>query len=419
MNEYIDRLRSVNFWEGEQPDTGVPRPMYLDRIKGFIGNRLAKVIVGQRRCGKSVILRQIMAELIKNGVPRQNLFYLDKERMEFTDLVNHQQVHDVIQSYRTQLKVRGKVYVFLDEVQEISEWERLVNAYSQDSKNDYELFVTGSNSNLLSSELGTLLTGRYVPFTVFPFSFDEYLTARNLTKGKAALLEYLHTGGLPELLNLSSEETRRHYVAALRDAILLNDVVRRHRIKDPDLLERLFRYLCENAGTLVSVNTIIGYLRTKGQKTNFETVSAYLSHMCQAMLVHSCERYDIRGKELLAGQRKYYLNDLAYRQYLSSGFEAALPQRLENLVYLHFRAHGYTVHVGTSRNLEVDFVVEKDGRRSYHQVSYLLKDADVIEREFRSLERIRDNHPKSVISMDDVALGARNGIEHLLLWNFL
>jgi predicted AAA+ superfamily ATPase len=366
-----------------------------------------------------VILRQLIAALVKKGVPPRNIFYLDKERLEYSDLVDHKQLHDLIQMYRKRLRVKGRVYLFLDEIQEIEGWERLVNAYSQDPRHAYELFVTGSNSNLLSSELGTLLTGRYVPFTIFPFSFEEYSEARGLPKNKATVLSYLQLGGLPELIHLESEEARRHYVTALRDAILLNDIVRRHGVKDVDLLNRLFRYLCENAGTLVSANKLVDFLRTKGQKTNFETVSNYFSYLCEAMLVHECDRYDIRGKELLAGNRKYYLNDLAYRQYLTSGFEAALPQRIENLVYLHYRSQGYAVHVGASQHLEVDFVLEKEGRRSYCQVCYLLSDEKVVEREFRSLERIRDNFPKTVISMDDVELGARNGITHELLWNVL
>jgi len=419
MSDYFDKLKQCNFWDGGSPDTGVPRPRYVDRIKGFLNNRLAKVLVGQRRCGKSFILRQIMASLVDGGTSTRNIFYLDKERMEFADLVDHRQLHELIAEYRKRLRIKGKVYLFLDEVQEISGWERLVNAYSQDSRQAYEVFVTGSNSHLLSTELGTLLTGRYVPFEIFSFSFEEYVAAKGLKKNKAAVLDYLQSGGLPELLHLQTEEARRHYVAALRDAILLNDIVRRHKIKDTNLMERLFRFLCDNAGSLVSVNKIVAYLGSRGQRTNFETVSSYLSHLCQAMLVHECPRYDIRGKELLAGNRKYYLNDLAYRQYLSSGFESALPQRMENLVYLHFRSQGCAVYVGACRNLEVDFVVENEGRRSYCQVCYLLTGEKVIEREFRSLERIADNHPKSVVSLDEVALGERNGIEHRLLWNIL
>lgn len=419
MSDYFDKLKQCNFWDGGSPDTGVPRRRQIARITGFMNNRLTKVLVGQRRCGKSFILRQIMAALVKGGIPPRNIFYLDKERMEFADLIAPRQLHELIEEYRKRLRVKGKAYLFLDEVQEITGWERIVNAYSQDNRQAYEVFVTGSNSHLLSTELGTLLTGRYVPFEIFPFSFEEYVTAKGLEKDKAAVLDYLQSGGLPELLHLQTEEARRHYVTALRDAILLNDVVRRHRIKDTTLLERLFRFLCDNAGGLVSVKNIVAYMTSRGQRTNFETVSSYLSHLCQAMLVHECPRYDIRGKELLAGNRKYYLNDLAYRQYLSSGFESALPQRIENLVYLHFRSQGCAVYVGASRNLEVDFVVEKEGRRSYYQVCYLLNGEKVIDREFRSLERIADNHPKSVVSLDDVALGERNGIEHQLLWNML
>lgn len=395
------------------------RPAYVSRIKGFLGNRLAKVLMGQRRCGKSYILRQIMADLMAAGVPARNIFYLDKERMEFADLMDAGQTHTLIEEYRKRLRLKGRIYLFLDEVQEVAGWERLVNAYSQDTRQPYEVFVTGSNSRLLFTELGTVLTGRYVPFLIFPFSFEEFASASGLKKDKPTLLVYLQSGGLPELLHIQGDEARRHYVSALRDAILLNDIVRRRRIKDPDLLERLFRFVCDNAGSLVSVNKIVAYLRGKGQHTNFETVSSYLSYLCEAMLIHECGRYDIRGKELLAGVRKYYLNDLAYRQYLSSGFEAALPQRIENLLYLHFRSQGFAVYVGSSRNLEVDFVVEKDGRRSYFQACYLLNGEAVIEREFRSLERIADNHPKSVISLDDVALGERNGIAHHQLWTLL
>jgi len=419
MNELFEKLERCNFWEGGIPDTGLPRPLYVERIGAFMGNRLTKVLMGQRRCGKSFILRQIMAGLAKSGVPWRRMCYLDMERMELADLVNHRQLHELIGEYRKRLRPKGKVYLFLDEIQEIEGWERAVNAYSQDSRQEYEIVLTGSNAHLLSSDLATHLTGRFVPFEIFPFSFGEFAAAKGLQKDKSALLEYLRSGGLPEFLHLPSEETRLHYVMALRDAILLNDVVRRHRIKDPELLDRLFRFLCDNAGNLVSVRNIVATLQSKGQRTNFETVSTYLAYLCQAMLVHECPRYDIRGKELLAGNRKYYLNDLAYRQYLSSGFEAAWPQRIENAVYLHFRSQGHAVYVGTMRNLEVDFVVEKDNRRSYHQACYLLADPATIQREFGSLERVADNYPKSVISLDDVSLGERNGIAHESLWNVL
>ena len=417
MSELFDKLAAANFWDGGAPETGVPRPRCIERIRTFLGNRLTKVLVGQRRCGKSFILRQIMAGLAEQGVPWRQIVYVDKERLEWDDLADYRQLDRLIQEYRKRLRVKGKVYLFLDEIQEIAGWEKVVNAYSQDTRQAYEIVVTGSNAHLLSTELGTLLTGRYVPFELFPFSFEEFAAARRLKKDKPALLDYLRSGGLPELLHLKGEEARRHYVMALRDAILLNDVVRRHKVKDADLLERLFRFVCENAGSLVSVRNIVAYLGSKGQRTNFETVSAYLSHLCQAMLIHECGRYDIRGKEVLAGNRKYYLNDPAYRQYLATGFESALPQRLENLVYVHFRGQGCAVHVGTLREGEVDFVVEKDGRRAYYQVCYQLADTGVIEREFRSLERISDNYPKTVISLDDVSLGNRNGIGHRLLWD--
>jgi len=419
MSEFFAQLESCNFWGGHVHDTGIPRQRYLDRLKAFLGNRLTKVLVGQRRSGKSVILRQIITGLLAQGVDPRNIFYLDKERLEFAELTDFQQLDELIGTYLKELAVRGKVYLFLDEVQEIAGWERVVNAYSQDSRRPYEVFVTGSNSHMLASELGTLLSGRYVPFEVFPFSFAEYAEAHGVARDKAAFIDFLQSGGLPELLHLTTDETRRHYVKALRDSIILNDIVRRHGIKNVDLLERLFLFACNNVGSLFSPNKVVHFLKSRGEKTNFETVTAYLSYLRKAFLIHECERFDIRGKEILSGNRKYYLNDIAFRHYLTSSFEPGWSRRLENIVYLHFRSRGYSVHVGTSRNLEVDFVIEKDGSVEYWQVCYLLSDESIIDREFRSLESIQDNYPKFVVSMDDISFGERKGIRHQRIWDVL
>jgi predicted AAA+ superfamily ATPase len=190
-------------------------------------------------------------------------------------------------------------------------------------------------------------------------------------------------------------------------------------VQDVALLERLFHFLCANIGSLFSINKLVNHLTSAGAKTNFETLSRYVSHLEQALLIHDCNRYDIKGKDILSGARKYYLNDLSFREHLTPGFDPGLSRRLENCIYLHFLAQGYTVHVGSSRNAEVDFVVEKGTEKAYVQVCYLLADEPVIEREYRSLEAIRDNFPKLVISMDDVEFGTRNGIRHHLAWDFL
>lgn len=419
MNSTFEKLKRHNFWDGENIRTGIPRQKYLEQITAFSGNRLIKVLIGQRRAGKSYILRQLIQNLIDRGINPNNIFYLDKEHLDFVDLTNRRELDQLIQIYLKNLTIKGKVFLLLDEVQEIAGWEKLVSSYAQDNQQEYEIYITGSNSHMLSSELGTYLSGRYVPINVFTFSFSEFITAYNVQSDKSGLINYLQQGGLPELINLETTEARRHYVMALRDSILLNDIVKKFGIHDVSLLKRLFHFLCSNIGSLFSINKLVNHLNSKGAKTNFETLSRYVAHLEQALLIHDCSRYDIRGKEILTGSRKYYVNDLAFREYLTPGFDPGLSRRLENCIYLHFKAQGYKVHAGTNRNLEVDFVVEKGEDRLYIQVCYLLADKNIIEREYRSIETIRDSFPKIVISMDDVRFGTRKGIRHYLAWEVL
>jgi len=419
MDVTFEILKAHNYWYGEKIHTGIARPEYLNQISTFSGNRLIKVLVGQRRTGKSYILRQLIDQLIKRGVNPHNIFYLNKEHFDFTNVTNSQDLDQLIHLYLKRLSVEGKVYLLLDEVQEIADWEKLVTSYAQDNQREYELYVTGSNSHMLSSELGTYLSGRHVPIEIYPFSFLEFVSGYGYEPDKPGLLVYLQHGGLPELINLKTEEARRHYVTALRDSILLNDIVKKYGVHDVFLLERLFQFLCSNIGSLFSINKLVNHLNSTGTKTNFETLSRYVDHLKRALLTHECSRYDIRGKDVLSGTRKYYLNDLAFREYLTPGFDPGLSRRLENTVYLHFKRQGYKVHVGKNQKQEVDFVVEKGEQRIYVQVCYLLANEHIIEREYRSIETIRDSFPKMVVSMDDVPFGTRNGIQHRTAWELL
>ena len=419
MNLGFEQLQRHNYWEGPPADTGVPRRNCLEKLAEFSGNRLIKVLVGQRRTGKSTVLKQFIRHLIDGGVHPHHIFYFDKEHLDFADITGWRDLDEMIQVYFKHFDISGKVYLLLDEIQEVDGWEKLAASYSQDSRRDVELVITGSNSHMLSSELGTYLSGRYVPIAVYPFSFPEFVEAYGSHPDKAGLLDYLRRGGLPELMNLHTEEARRHYVAALRDSVILNDIVKKFGVQDVALLERLFHFLCANIGSLFSVNKLVNHLNNSGTRTNVETLSRYVDHLERALLIHACSRYDIRGKDILSGARKYYVNDLAFREHLASGFDPGLSRRLENCLYLHFKALGYRVHVGQSRNLEIDFVLERADERIYVQICYLLADESIIEREYRGLESIRDNYPKMVISMDDVHFGTRNGIEHRLAWQVL
>lgn len=418
MKEYFKYLQEYNYWDdGQIIDAGFERTFYMDKIKTVLDNSLIKVLIGQRRTGKSFVLLQIMKYLVEhNDVDRKNIFYFNKEQFEFTSIQNASQLNQLFEYYKTRLNVHGKIYIFLDEIQDVSEWEKLVSSWAQNKKNEYELFITGSNSKMLSSELGTLLSGRYLPYNIFPFSYQEYIDYNNMERGKISFLEYLKTGGLPELFNINDHNAKQHYLAALRDSIILNDIVKKYNIKDIQLLERVFLFIINNPATLFSFKKIVNYLTSKGVKTNYETIANYILYLRNALLIHECDRYDVKGKSILSGERKFYLNDLSFKNYLSSKFDAGLSHNLENIVYLHYKRLGYQVFVGKIYDTEVDFVLEKNGIKEYVQVAYLLTDNTVVEREYRSLKKIKDHYKKMVVSMDDVSFGDDEGIMHYPVW---
>ncbi len=418
MEDYFNKLKRFNFWDGNVPQTGYLRELYLQKIQSFTNNKLIKVIVGQRRTGKSYILRQIAKNLIDQGVNPNQIFYVNKEYIAFDFIKNYNDLDSLIHYYREQLNPKGKIYLFIDEIQNIEGWEKLVNSYAQDFTNSYELFISGSNSKMLSGELATLLSGRYVSFEIFPFSYQEYLGINNVATNKTSFANYLQSGGLPELFVLPNEETKRHYVSSVKDTVLLRDIIQKHAIKEPQLLEDIFVYIINNASNLLSINNITNYLKSSGRKTSFDTISNYIGFIEDTFLIHRAARYDIKGKDTIAGNVKYYANDLAYKNYLYSGFGYGIGYLLENLVYLALCRAGYHVFVGVLPHKEIDFVAKKATETLYVQCAYLLQDEKTVEREFSGLEAISDNYPKVVVSMDDVVLPSRNGIQHVQAWKF-
>jgi len=416
MIENFKKLEKYNYWQKKGIKTGFVRNIYLNRIEKYFGNELIKVFVGQRRVGKSYLLRQIIQKLIQKKVNPKNIFYFNKELVDFDEIKSYKDLQKLIEYYKKELKPRGKIYILLDEIQEIEQWEKIVNSLSQDYKEKYEVFLTGSNSKLLSGELATYLSGRYVSFEILPFSFQEYIKYFDVPKNKSSFLEYLKTGGLPELYKLEEEETRIHYLSSLRDTIILKDIVERYKIKNVYLLEKIFKFITDSIGSLFSINKIVHYLNSQRIKTNFETVSNYVNYLQQTFLIHEAECFDVKGKIILSGNRKYYLNDLSFRNYLSSSFDYGLGGHLENIIYLHYRSLGYKIYVGRIGKAEIDFIIEKEKEKKYIQVAYSLSSKKVIEREFGNLEKMRDAYEKIVISLDDVSLGSKNGIKHLRAW---
>lgn len=417
MIENIANIERFNFWK-QRPDTGVLRPHYLSLVQKFHDSRLIHVLVGQRRVGKSYILRQIIESLIDNdpGIAPKQTLYINKEFSEFDFIRNHADLTEFVQAYINQLNDKQTLYLFIDEVQGIEFWEKAVNAFSQDFTRSIRIYITGSNAKLLSSELATHLSGRYVSFLITPFSYNEFCTATKRTVGKQSFLHYLQTGGLPELFRLPDEESKRYYVSAVYDTVILRDIVQRYNIRDVRLLKDVFAFLVNNVGNLLSVNSLVDYFKHQKRKTNYETIAKYLGYLEDAYIVFRCERFQIKGKEILSGLVKYYLNDLSFKNYLYSGFHLGWGHMMENLVYLELITRGYEVYVGQLRGKEVDFVAQKGDKMWYLQVAFQISAEETRTREYASLLGIKDNFEKTVISADDVPLPPIEGIHHRLYW---
>ena len=416
MDEKIAMLKKYNSWDSNSFDWGYKRSEYLDKITDSIGSRLIKVIIGQRRSGKSFILRQIAKQLIENGVNPKNTLFINREFTDLEFIKTYKDLDELIKLYKKELKPSGKIYVFVDEIQIIEGWEKVVNSYSQDFSESCEFFISGSNSKMLSGELSTLLSGRYVCFEVFPFSYREYIGITQKGMGRQSYMDYMEGGGLPELFMLQTQELRRNYISAVKDTVLLRDIIQRHSIRDPKLLEDIFIFLINNASNLISVTSIVKYFKSLGRSTSYDAVSNYIGYIEDTYLIHRCDRYDIKGKDTLSGNAKFYINDLAYKNYLYPGYGYGFGYLVENLIYLELCRAGFDVYVGSLRNKEVDFVARKADRIIYLQSAYMLSDNITVEREYSSLEAIDDNFEKIVVSLDEITMPLRDGIKHIQAW---
>lgn len=417
METIFNRLKKYNPWQNNKINNGFERKFYVDKISQYFGNKLVKVLVGQRRAGKSYILRQIINYLIQEkSVNPQNIFFLNKEYIVFDDISSFKDLETLFSYYLEHIKPEGKVYIFLDEVQNIQSWEKFANSYSQDFTESYEIFITGSNSNLLSGELASLLSGRYVEFEIYPFSFSEYTQYLKIPENKESLVKYLSEGGMPEMFNFKKEEIERHYIESLKNTIILRDIIERHKVMDVNLLEDVFKYLTVNIGNITSISNIVKYFKSRQKKTNYETISSYVSHLLNSYIIHEAERYNLRGKQILGGVRKYYLNDLSFKNYLYGFLPTDIGYNLENYIYLELRRRGYRVNVGVLNDKEIDFTVVNGKKTIYVQAAYLLNDQATVKREFGNLLEINDNYEKYVISMDDVKFSDFEGVKHIRAW---
>lgn len=400
----------------------IRRTAYLERIRPFMDTDLVKVLTGIRRCGKSVLMAQIRDELLSRGVPQDRCIALNFEQMENDRLRTAKALHDEVM--RRAQSVEGRVYLFFDEIQEVESWERCIDSLRVDL--DCDVYLTGSNARLLSGELATYLTGRYVEIPIFPFSFSEfeqaYRAARPEVGEREAFNAYVRFGGMPYLAQLGYQELPSfEYLRTVLDSIELKDIVRRNGIRDADLLDRILRFALSNMGSTFSANSIARFLKSERRRVAPETAINYLRACCDAFVCQRVDRWDVSGKQLLSVNEKYYAADHGFREALFGRNERDINAVLENIVYLELVRRGYAVTVGRLDDREVDFVCEggREGQgRVYIQVAYLLASEETIDREFGVLLDIPDNFPKYVLSLDEFDLG-REGVRHLNIRDFL
>ena len=397
------------------------RDEYIKQIVPFIDKDVIKVLTGIRRSGKSVMLKLLMEELKNIGINEKQFIYINFENLKYRNLKNYERLYDFILN-----KVDDKYksyYIFLDEIQEVEEWERCVNSLRVDEDFNFDIYITGSNAKLLSGELSTYLSGRYIEFVVYPFSFKEFFEIMKEKNKeidlKEAFQDYVKFGGMPFLHNLDYNfEASMQYLQDLYASIILKDITQRNNIRDTDLLERIINYVVMNIGNTFSATSISKFFKSENRKVATETILNYIKACEEAFLVYRVARNDLLGKKKLNVNEKYYIADHGIREAIMENNQKNINQVLENIVYFEMLRRGYNIKIGKVDNLEVDFVCKKNDETIYIQVSYLLASEDTKEREFSVLENIKDNYPKYVLSMDEFDM-SRNGIKHVNLIEFL
>ncbi len=386
------------------------REKYLSKIRPFYDQDLIKVIMGIRRCGKSVILLQIIDELKEKGIPESQIIYINFENEDYSFIKDDLDLHNYI---KEKIINTEKYYLFFDEIQNVEHWEKAINSFKA-SKN-VSIFITGSNSDLLSGELATHIAGRYVSFKVYPFTFKEVCELKNLTDKQdieTAFNDYIIWGGMPQRFMMNDEFQVRTYLTDVYDSILVKDIISRFNIKDLDLFNRVVEYIVTTPSQNFSADNLSNYFANKDDRdVSKNTLYNYLEYMAKAMLVNKAERYDVRGKRILTGKYKYYLTDLGLGQIKNTGKRLQIGAYLENIVYNELISAGYDVKIGGIDKGEIDFIATRFKEKIYIQVAYILADDSVVEREFGAFKTIEDNFPKYVLTMDKLDF-SQDGIIH-------
>ena len=397
----------------------IERPLYLDKIMPFVDTPFVKILTGVRRCGKSTILKMIIKKLREEKhVDDEQILSYRFDSMEYEDMTTK----ELYLELKSKIIQSKKTYLFLDEIQEIEGWEKVVNTLASDF--DVDIYITGSNSRMMSSEISTYLTGRYITFHIYTLSFEEYLTFKksytSLKDLKQEFSQYVQLGGFPatHLQDYSQDEVYT-IVKDIYNSTIFSDIVRRNQVKKIDQLERVVKYTFNNIGNTFSAKSISNYFKSEQRKIDNETVHSYLEKLQKAYILHKCSRYDLQGKNILKTQEKFYLADVSLR-YSALGYAVdSIASSLENIVYLELKRRGYDVYIGKIKDKEIDFVATKQNEKIYVQVTQEIKSEKTQKREYEQLLEIRDNYPKYVVMADDFAGGNYEGIKTMNIVDFL
>lgn len=397
----------------------IERPLYLNKIMPFVDTPFVKILTGVRRCGKSTILKMIQKKLKEeHHITGEQILSYRFDSMEYEDMTSK----ELYQELKTKILNTKKTYLFLDEIQEINGWEKVVNTLASDY--DVDIYITGSNSRMMSSEISTYLTGRYVTFYIYTLSFDEYLTFKKsystINNIKQEFNQYVRLGGFPAThLQEYSQDEVYTIVRDIYNSTIFSDIVRRNQVKKIDQLERVVKYTFNNVGNTFSAKSISNYLKSEQRKIDNETVYSYLEKLQKAYILHRCSRYDLQGKSILKTQEKFYLADISLRYAVLGYTIDSVASSLENIVYLELKRRGYDVCIGKYKDKEIDFVATKQNEKIYVQVTQEIKSEKTQKREYEQLLEIKDNYPKYVVLTDDFAGGNYQGIKTMHITDFL
>lgn len=397
----------------------IDRPLYLDKIMPFVDTPFVKILTGVRRCGKSTILKMIIKKIKEEkNVDDEQILNYRFDSMEYEDMTTK----ELYLELKSKILQSKKTYLFLDEIQEIEGWEKVVNTLASDF--DVDIYITGSNSRMMSSEISTCLTGRYITFHIYTLSFEEYLMFKKsyttLKDLKQEFSQYVRLGGFPatHLQDYSQDEVYT-IVKDIYNSTIFSDIVRRNQVKKIDQLERVVKYTFNNIGNTFSAKSISNYFKSEQRKIDNETVYSYLEKLQKAYILHKCSRYDLQGKDILKTQEKFYLADVSLRYSVLGYTVDSVASSLENIVYLELKRRGYNVYIGKTKDKEIDFVATKQNEKIYVQLTQKIKSEKTQKREYEQLLEIRDNYPKYVVMADDFAGGNYEGIKTMNIVDFL